>query len=279
VRALYVRPENQIMNRVIAIIYLSLILASASSTEQENAVIPSGAGIHIYDAGPIDGSAPKLVVAPLFPSKVKSLGDERIFDLRGITKSNGVDLNPDELVLYSPQSRLVFCRASREKIDMIRQLYESHEHDLTAYQFTLVEGLAEPIEGGGEAATAARRIVMRGSSVSGAQFEVAFNESQSFSMEFVVDGSGKRIDATVNGTLQLGETKVKISTRSVSQVGKDILLFERATEKSPSQFDRLILRLDAMPDEDQLHHDEDWQRAQAGKIALELAESKKSNKP
>jgi hypothetical protein len=34
-----------------------------------------------------------------------------------------------------------------------------------------------------------------------------------------------------------------------------------------------------MPDEDQLHHDEDWQREQAGKIALELTESKKSKKP
>lgn len=266
------------MNRVIAIIYLSLIMASARATEQENAVIPSGTGIHIYDAGPRDGSAPNLLVAPLFQGKVKSLGDERIFDLREITRNNGVNLNPDELVLYSPQSHLVFCRASRDKIDMIRQLYETHDHDLTAYQFTLVEVLAEPIRRGGEAAATARRIVMRGSSVSGAQFEVALNESQSFSMEFVVDDSGKRIDVTVNGTLQLGDAKVKISTHSVSKVGKDILLFERATEKSPSQFDRLILRLDAIPDEDQLRHDEDWQREQAGKIALELAESKKSNK-
>jgi hypothetical protein len=225
------------MNRVIAIIYLSLIVTSARAAEQEDVVIPSGTGIHIYDAGPVDGSAPDLHVAPLFTIEVKSLGGKRIFDLREITKNNGVDLNPDELVLYSPQSCLVFCRASRDKIDMIRQLYESHDHNLPAYQFTLIEGLAEPLEVGGKAVVATRRKVMRGSSVSGAQFEVALNESQSFFMEFAVDGSGKRIDATVHGTLKLAGTKVKISTHTVSKVGKDILLFERATEKSPSHFD------------------------------------------
>jgi|GEM_PF-6808586 len=266
------------MNRIIEIIYLSLMVSSSNAAGLEDAVIPSISGLHIYDAGSIDGSAPNLLVVPLFPVAIQSMGDDRIFDLRGITRNNGVDLKPDELVLYFPQSRLVFCRASRDKIDMIRQLYESHDHDLTAYQFTLVEGLAEPIKEGGAAAIAARRIVMRGSSVSGAQFEVALNESQRFSMEFVVDGSGKRIDVTVNGTLQLGDSKVKISTRSVIKEGKDILLFERATGKTPPHFDRLILRLNAMPDEDQLHQDEDWQREQASKIALELSKSKKSNK-
>jgi hypothetical protein len=267
------------MNRVLVIIYLSLIVSSANAADLENAIIPSISELHVYDAGPVDGRKPNLRVAPLFPAAVQSLGEGRIFDLREVTRSNGVDLKPDELVLYSSQSRLVFCRAGRDKIDMIRQLYESHDHDLTAYQFTLLEGRSEPVEEQDAVAAAARRIVMRGSSVSGARFEVSLSESQSFSLEFTADPSEQRISFIAVGTLQLGPNQVNISTSSVGKEGANILLFERATGKTPPHFDRLILRINAMPDEDQLHHDEEWQREQAGKIALELSKSKKSNKP
>ena len=265
------------MHRVLISLYSVLVTTAANASELEYALIPGGTGLHVYDSGPTSGLAPRLVVAPLYPLALESLGTGRIFNLRPVAENLGVDPKPNDLILYSPESKLVFCRGTSDTIDKARIVFESHDHAKTSYQFTLFEGLAEPIKEMGEAAVAARRIAMRGSSVSGARFEVALNKAQSFSLDFTVD-SGQRVDVVFIGRVQLGDSKVKISTACVGQKGKDILLFERSSAETPQRFDRLILRIDARPDEGQLHHDEGWQREQSIKIAREVDEMEKSNR-
>ena len=258
---------------------IAFFATPAVAAELKDALIPSGPGLHVYDAGPIDGSAPRLVLAPQFLGVLQSLGEGRIFDLGPYAKTLGVDPKPEELILYSPKSKLVFCRGSRDTIDKVQQLFESHDRDLMAYRFTLYEGISESAVEDGAVAVAARRIVMRGSTVSGARFEVSLTQSQNFSLEFTADPNEQRIDVTATGTVQLGDNVIKISTHFVGKEGADLLLFERPTKQASQRFDRLILRIDAMPDEEQLHHNEEWQREQSRKIASELAELKKSNKP
>lgn len=257
---------------------LAFIATPAVAAELKDALIPCAPGLHVYDAGRIDGGAPRLVLAPQFLGDLQSLGEGRIFDLGPYAKTLGVDPKPEELILYSPKSKLVFCRGSRDTIDRVQQLFESHDHDLMAYRFTLYEGNSEPAVNDGSVAVAARRIVMRGSSVSGARFEVSLTESQNFSLEFTVDPSEQRIDVNATGTVQLGDSVIKISTHFVGKEGADLLLFERPARQAKQRFDRLILRIDPMPDEEQLHHNEEWQREQSRKIAKELSELKKSNK-
>lgn len=254
---------------------------SVIADELRDALIPSAENLHVIETGPkrdgdpFDADPRQLRVAPLYSYEIASLGKGRIFDLGAFTRQCGVDINPDELVIYCPQTRLVFCRGRSHTIDMVRQLFESPNHGIMSYRFTVWAEIDEPEK----QEAAKRRVVMRGDSVSGARFEVALHEGRNFSLEFVANPEEKKIDATVSGTVQVGDSEVKISTRCVSVEGKEILLFERPTKGDPKGVDRLILQIDAMPNEEQKRHNEDWQREQSIKIAQELLNLKKSNKP
>ncbi len=268
------------MHRILPLIFMLFFSAVLVAEEIKDTLIPSVENLHVLDTGPqrsddpFDAGPRRLRVAPIFLNEIESLGEGRIFNLEPFTREYGVDLKPKELVIYSPQTRLVFCRGKPQTIDMVRQLFESHDHGLMSYRFTLWAGVAEPEKQ--ESAT--RRVVMRGDSVSGARFEVALHEGQNFSLEFVANPE-KTIDVTVSGTVQLGDNEIKISTSCVSEEGKEILLFERPAKDDPKDVDRLLLRIDAMPNEEQKRHNEEWQRQQSIKIAHELLKMKKSNKP
>jgi len=263
-----------------------LILSSLAFQSQADTlpmkidVIPSHENLHrIFEGDPFkpqDTSDPfgpsntKISIPEPHPHKVQSLGEGPIYNISELLRNVGLSHDDNELFLYSPKSKLMFCHARTDRIAYLEALMEPLHQGLVAHQVSLWADLAELQNDQWIPKTNSKRLIFSIRSRSGVESKVKFENGTNCMVQITLGDSNDVIDIIINGDVLLGDSILSIKSHFVGEPEQDLLVFERLIDPHENQRQRLFIRIDPKPTQDQLRFDPAWRKEHAKKIAAEM---------
>jgi|GEM_PF-6908817 len=226
-------------------------------------IIPTGGNPHILDTSDQRGPFKRFVAT--WPKSLPSLGHDLIYDLREQMESCGVRLGPKDLALYSPDTQLIYVRTSRENLDLIKTLFEGHNHGLQGYEVKFIISRGDPNQ---------PFVTFSLANVSGNTAEVTLTvpgttpAERKLKCEIVVGPDGEAADFNITGRLPILEEDISLSISSTGPIGPPCKIFERIGQ-TPL---RLDLQITPRYTPEQLRQTKEWRAQTLPKIEDELVQ-------
>lgn len=247
--------------------------ALADTFPMEIDVIPAHENFHLIyqpEGDPFESTDSKIALVQVHSEKIPSLGAGLIYNIGELMRNAGLTHNDDELFLYSPESKLVFCHARPDRITYLEGLMEPLHQGVVAQQISLWSDLAELQNDEWIPQTNSKRLIFSIRSRSGVTSKVQFGNGTNCTIQITLGDSNDLIDVIINGNILMDNSALTITSQFVAEPKKDLLVFERPIKDNTSSLQRLFIRIDPKPTQDQLRFNPTWRKKRAKKIADEL---------
>lgn len=236
-------------------------------------VIPAHENFHLMyqtEGDPFKSTDSKVSLVQVHPGKIPSLGDGIIYNIGELMLNAGLSHNDQELFLYSPESRLVFCHARPDRVALALALMEPLHEGIVAHQISLWSDLAELKDGLWIPHPDSKRLIFSIRSRSGAGAKVKSNNGTDCMAQITLGDSNEKIDIIISGDVPLDDSILSITSHFIGEPEQDIMVFQQPHKEHENKRHRLFIRIEPKPTEDQLRFDPAWRKDRAKKIAAEL---------
>lgn len=208
--------------KTLAFIFVALVPFARAEDKLISLVIPTGPDMHVFEVS--DGEKKKQKLAAPFGEALEALGRDTIYNFREVVADQGVELSEQEIALYSPESELIFVRATPDHAGLIETLFHECDHSFTGYDAN-IEILRKSEAGQKPGSPEA---VFRFATLSGGSSDIAVRDSlkgkveRKLTFEFIVGPDGKEIDVNTSGEIPLIEENISLRLRTVGEIEKPL---------------------------------------------------------
>lgn len=207
----------------------------------ETEIIYTGHDLHVFK-----GAGDRLQVAEAYPFPVPALGNGRVYDLSEPFARSGIELQPSELAIYSPESGRIYVRASSDRIDLARGNFQIHNCDPhpTVCSCTL-EIRRFPKDGGSEEGI--REEYWKFFSISGHRNEISLRDpdghrpDRKLEFELTVGPDGETFYIVVVGDLPVSTPQYSVALDGEGTLGKPLTIFEGPASDGKSKIRATML--------------------------------------